>query len=145
MKARPTKVDQIANGGAAADGDVVAVAAAAAAVAAAAAAAAVVAAVAAAAAARRKRGRRRREASRERRTLQHDAAVDAALLATRDGNLIECREVAKHPRCQQGKGAPIMPDGMMLSMEGTVVQWDAHPQEEATRPASLAIQRASRW
>ena len=30
-------------------------------------------------------------------------------------------------------------------MEGTVVQWDAHPQEEATRPASLAVQRASRW
>ena len=91
------------------------------------------------------RGRRRHGASRGRRTLQHDAAVDAVLLAMRDGNLIECREVAKHPWCLQGKGAPIMPDGMMLSMEGTVVQWDAHPQEEATRPASLAIQRASRW
>ena len=97
--------------------------------------------MAAAAAARRKRGRRRHDASRGRRTLQHDAAVDAVLLAARDGNLIASREVAKHPWCLQGTGAPITPDGMILPMEGTVVHGDAHPQEEAARPASLATQR----
>ena len=95
------------------------------------------------------RGPRRHGASRGRRTLQHDAAVDAVLLAARDENLIACREVAKHSWCLQGTGAPITPDGMIVPTEGTVVRWDAHSQEEAARPASLATQRetldGSRW
>jgi hypothetical protein len=97
----------------------------------------------------RSAARRRHGASRRRRTLQHDAAVDAVLLAARDENLIACREVAKHSWCLQGTGAPITPDGMIVPTEGTVVHWDAHSQEEAARPASLATQRetldGSRW
>ena len=64
------------------------------------------------------------------------------LLATLDANLVACREVAKHSWCPQGTGASITPDGVIVLTEGTVLALDdAHPQEEAARPASLATQR----
>ena len=65
-------------------------------------------------------------------------------------NLVACREVAKHSWCLQCTGASITPDGVIVltggegaaaaaAAAGTAAA-DAHPQEEATRPASLSTQ-----
>ena len=79
------------------------------------------------------------------RIRRHDAVVDAVLLAALDADLIACREVAKHFECPYGTGASIMPDGVIVMADGTVLALDVVVVGTGDKAQEMARRKRFGW
>ena len=79
------------------------------------------------------------------RIRRHDTVVNAVLLAALDANLIACREVVKHFECPYGTGASIMPDGVIVMADGTVLVLDVVVVGTGDKAQETALRKRFGW